>query len=160
MPFIDRRQCLTLAKTMYTSCHAPLTTPFVIYHSCSILQISYHSLLFQMNVIEHVERLLPHAARNHSPHLHCRSMSFSHTYQTCRPTLNCLILPLSQYLEGFFIRLQQLFIVQAVLCMMHISGLYIHTLTSYTMLFCLILTNCVPKVEAAYQCSPSVLIPS
>ena len=40
------------------------------------------------------------------------------------------------------------FVVQAVLCMMHISGLYSHTLTSHIMLFCLVLTNCVPKAEA------------
>jgi len=45
--------------------------------------MSYHSLLFQMNGIEHVECLLPHTAKNLSPHPHCPLTSFSHTYQTC-----------------------------------------------------------------------------
>ena len=53
LSFIDWRQCLTLAKIVYTSCHVPLTAPFVIYHSFSILRTSYHSLLFQMNGIKH-----------------------------------------------------------------------------------------------------------
>jgi len=70
-------------KAVYTSCHTPLIAPFVIYHSCSILWMSYHSLLFQMNGIEHVGHLSPCARGDFSPHPHCRSMSFSHTHQTC-----------------------------------------------------------------------------
>ena len=59
------------SKTVYTFCHVPLTAPFVIYHSNSILQMSYHSLLFQMNGIEHVKCLSPHTAGNLTPHPHC-----------------------------------------------------------------------------------------
>ena len=71
-----------------------------------------------------------------------------HTPNMCWFALNRLILPLSQYPKGFLVRLQRLFIVQLVLCIMHISGIYIHTLTSHTMLFYIILTNCVPKAKA------------
>ena len=70
-------------KTEYTSCHVPLTAPFILYHSNSILRMSYHLLLFQINGIKHVGCLSPHLVRDLSPHSHCRSMSSSHTHQTC-----------------------------------------------------------------------------
>ena len=95
-------------KTVYTSCHVSLTTPFILYHFNSILWMSYHLLLFQMNGIKHVGRLSPHVAGDLSPHSHCRSMSLSHTLDMCWLALNLLMLPLSQYPEGFLVWLQWL----------------------------------------------------